>query len=252
MDAMRTAPTTARLNLMACTQTLPKTYDELRTEQAARQAKALLIEQEKMRGANRDKRLQQVPRLFRGKSFADFEAPTSEKRAVKRIAEQFTETFTERLQEGTSLLMHGKPGTGKTFLSLLIYQALVHQDTNVEYQSSLNFLRDTQERKFESFSAFQNVLNHYRQLPLLILDEVTEGSGKSGSLADWERSILFAIIDARYQEKHCTIVITNRSKEAFTERLGVPVADRLLEQGILLGFSWESYRQQRHLSVNHA
>ena len=102
-----------------------------------------------------------------------------------------------------------------------------------------------QEKKFESSAFFQAAINHYRNLPFLIIDEVTEGSGKDGFLAEWEKSILFSVIDARYQERKCTLIISNRTQADLLERLGQPIIDRLSENAIRLGFDWPSYRINR-------
>ena len=187
--------------------------------------------------------LSKIPLRFRHKTWADFKVMYPGQLTVKKAAERFVATFDERLSEGTCLLFQGKPGTGKTFLSLLIYRALAERGVAVSYESSLHFLKAIQEKKFESHAGFNALIDHYRQLPLLIIDEVSEGCGKEGYLAEWERSLLFAVMDARYQEQRCTIVISNRSKPDLIERLGTPIIDRLSENGVMMGFEWDSYRQ---------
>lgn len=191
-----------------------------------------------------------IPLRFRDKTFNEFKIIYPGQLTVKKTAQRFVETFGKRSKEGTCLIFQGKPGTGKTFLSLLIYRALAELNISVAYESSLHFLKSIQEKKFESHGAFNAVLNYYRQLPLLIIDEVTEGCGKDGYLAEWERSILFAVIDARYQEQRCTIVISNRTKSDMVDRLSTPIMDRLIENGIIAGFDWDSYRQHQHISFS--
>lgn len=196
--------------------------------------------------------LAKIPLRFRGKTFENFKIIYPGQLTVRKTAQRFVETFSKRSKEGTCLIFQGKPGTGKTFLSLLIYRALAELGFSVAYESSLHFLKAIQEKKFESHGAFNAVLNYYRQLPLLIIDEVTEGCGKDGYLAEWERSILFAVIDARYQEQRCTIVISNRTKADMVDRLSTPIMDRLIENGIIAGFDWDSYRQHQNGSFSNS
>jgi DNA replication protein DnaC len=87
------------------------------------------------------------------------------------------------------------------------------------------------------------VLEDYSNIHFLIIDEVTEGfSGKSGTLSDWEKKMLFTLIDMRYSKNLCTLVISNRSLGEMIERLGATTYDRLTEKGLSLIFNWNSYR----------
>jgi DNA replication protein DnaC len=184
------------------------------------------------------------PVRFAGKSFADFriDYPPAQKE-VKGIIEKYAATFPDRLADGTSLIFSGKTGTGKTLLGLILFQFLIKKGFRAEYQPSLNFLRLLHEKQFESYHAFQQELQFYKELPFLIIDEVTEGCGKGAYPSDWERHLFRVLIDVRYQANRPTLIITNRTKQELIDRLGEPAIDRLLENGIALAFNWKSYRQ---------
>jgi len=212
-------------------------FEKLREE-------AVKQEEENRRADKIAQFLQKVPLRFRGKEFTHFHAKNADQKRIKTTLERYVSTFQARIKEGTSLIFVGNPGAGKTMLSLAMYQALAKASFTVSYEPSLHFLKLLQEKKFESHASFQILLDFYKRIQFLIIDESTEGSGKGGTLAEWERLLLFAVIDARYQEQLCTVLISNRNKEDLTERLGKPSVDRLLEKGITLAFNWESYRQQ--------
>jgi DNA replication protein DnaC len=180
---------------------------------------------------------------YRNKTFADFTVNCKEQAHIKQAMECYVATFSERLREAASLIFIGRPGTGKTLMALIIYQALARAGYSVEYRSSLNFLRLLQEKQFESYSSLDSLLKHYQQLSFLIVDEVTEGCGKCATPADWERHLLRMVIDARYQAGRPTLVLSNRRREELLERIGEPALDRLAERGATLAFSWQSYRQ---------
>lgn len=187
--------------------------------------------------------LQKILPLYRDKIFSDFETKIDDQARIKKIAERYVETFSERLQEGSGLIFSGCPGTGKTLLSMIIYQALVEVGHSVSYERTLQFLRSLKDANFTSHSAYQSLLDHQKRIPLLIIDEVTKGyGGKGGCLADWEQQMLFDLIDLRYQLKLCTLVISNHTQSDIISRLGNSTIDRLFEKNVFLSFNWGSYR----------
>lgn len=206
--------------------------------------KSTLIEAEKRKAEAIATLLKSVPLRYRTKTFADFMVECDAQNQVKKLIESYANTFGDRLLDGTCLTFLGAPGTGKTFLALILHQYLVHNSFRVEYQPSLNFLRVLQEKQFESYQAGEAFLQYYKKLPFLIIDEVTEGCGKGAYPADWERHLLRMLIDVRYQASRCTLIITNRGKKELIDRLGEPTIDRLSEKGITLAFNWGSYRNK--------
>ena len=211
-------------------------YEAIREE-------AIRHEYEKRQAEKLEQMLQFIPLRFKGKILADFREDYSSQAHIKRIIERYIATFPERLAIGNCLVFHGKPGTGKTMLSLLVYEALARASFTVGYESSLQFLRRFREKEFESDAAFNGLLESYLRKSLLIIDEVTEGVGKNNFPADWERKLLFTLVNTRYEKNLCTIVISNRSKDEMVERLGEPIIDRLSENGLFLAFNWNSYRK---------
>jgi len=188
-------------------------------------------------------RLCKIPKRFQNKAFSDFTINNESQKKVKNVIERFCKTFLERAKDGNNIIFHGNPGTGKTLLSNILYQELVKNNYNCHYESSLNFLKTLQEERHSPSSNFESSLNKFQKYDLLIIDEVTEGCGRATCPSPWETQILFKIIDTRYQNNACTLVITNRSKHDLLIRLGEPTMDRLFEKGIALAFDWESYRK---------
>ena len=212
-------------------------YDAIKAESAKREA-------DKRREERVTHLLKSIPMRFRGKSLDDFTEDYPEQSYIKKIVGRYINTFADRLREGNCLVFHGKPGTGKTMLSLLTYEALAKAGFTVGYESSLQFLRQLKEKEFESSASYTALLESYLRQSLLIIDEVTECVGKSNFPADWERKILFNLINARYEKQLCTIVLTNRHKDEMITRLGEPIVGRLSEKGLFLAFNWTSYRQK--------
>ncbi|MBV9576354.1 MAG: ATP-binding protein [Gammaproteobacteria bacterium] len=201
-----------------------------------------LTREEKEKLQKIEQSLQQVPLMYRGKNFADFNIDYTEQMKVKAIALRYVETFATRLQNGNAILFSGSPGTGKTLLALIIHQALSKAGHYVHYEPGLQFLRTLQEKNMESTTAFSKLSHFYQSMDLLIIDEAAQGRVKGSELLDWEKEMLFTIANVRNQAKLPTLLITNLNKENFYDALSLRIAERFMQQAITLAFNWKSYR----------
>jgi DNA replication protein DnaC len=188
--------------------------------------------------------LQKIPARFRNKSFVDYEAESLGQQKCKNLIERYVNTFEDRLKSGTSLVFMGNPGTGKTLLSLIMFRSLLKSGFLVHYESSLEFIKNLLEVKFKSQSEFIRRMDLFKRPQLLIIDEATESINKNGVPSDIDKQILFQIINHRYADNLCTLIITNRDLPDLKFRLGEPLVDRLSEKGVFIAFNWESYRKK--------
>jgi DNA replication protein DnaC len=188
--------------------------------------------------------MKRIPLRFRGKSFSDYHVESTGQTRIKNLAMRYVETFKVRLDEASGMVFKGSPGTGKTLLSLIIYQQLVQSGFTVRYESSLEFIQDLVDIKFKSQSLFKSNLEAFGEIQLLIIDEVTESVSKDGIPTELQKQVLFQLINKRYENNLCTLIITNRSSHDLQIRLGMPIVDRLLEKSVTLAFDWNSYRQR--------
>lgn len=219
-------------------------YEARLLEFEAIREETLRREMEKRRAECIERAIQKIPMRFRNKSFHDYVVENPGQIRIKNLARRYVDTFKERLIDGSCLILNGKPGTGKTLLSLLIYQELAKKGFNVRYESSLEFISELLNLKFKSETVYQNYINAFENIHFLIIDEVTESVNKGGMPSETEKQALFQIINKRYEKNLCTLVITNRNHEELVNRLGVPMVDRLSEKGISMAFDWNSYRQR--------
>jgi len=202
-------------------------------------------EEEKRKAEIIQEFVSRIPRRFRGKTLADFLVEHENQSRIKQISEKFVITFSDRLKSGANLHFLGMPGTGKTFLALIMCQSIVLMGYSVHYESSLQFLKVLLEKRYESNAAYQILIDYYKRIQFLVLDEITESVTKDGEPSEVERQMLFDVINARYeQENLCTLIISNRDKAELKSRLGCPIIDRLSEKGITLIFDWDSYRNK--------
>lgn len=229
-----------------CRLILGKTFCEKcpecnRIEEEERKRKlAIHEEEEKQRQLERLFNRSGIPIRFRGKSFDNFQADTDGKKLALTKCREFADNFKEHFQQGTTMVLSGSQGTGKSHLALAIAQQLMGR-ASVMYMNTLDAVRavrDTWRR--ESEKSENQVLDELGGIGLLIIDEVGVQYGTEG-----EQVIMFDIINRRYRDMMPTILLTNLDKDGLKNYLGERSFDRLRENGIWIAFSWPSYRVKK-------
>ena len=139
------------------------------------------------------------------------------------------------------MLFLGRPGTGKTHLGCAIAQYLIGKGLTAYYstvQRALRRVKDTWSRDAAESEA--TAIKAMTSVDLLVLDEIGVQFG-----SDTEKTLLFDILNERYERRRPTLLLSNLAKEDVAKFLGERVMDRLREDGgRVLTFDWESYRRK--------
>ena len=62
--------------------------------------------------------------------------------------------------------------------------------------------------------------------------------------SEFEKQILFDVLNQRYEQLKPAILLSNIPTEQLSDYLGERVTDRLRENGgVVIGFDWKSYRR---------
>ncbi len=180
-----------------------------------------------------------IPRRFADATLASYR-PTSE-RAEKVLAacRRYVETWPERYAKGSSLILSGDVGTGKTHLACAVAKAIAAKHkARAAYMTVMQAVRRVRSTYSpDARETEQEVFDRISGLDLLVLDEVGVQSG-----SNHEHTTLFEIINRRYENVLPTIVISNLGLKELSEAIGERLVDRLREQGAVLTFTWDSYR----------
>jgi len=128
---------------------------------------------------------------------------------------KYCEHWESMLTSNRGLLLYGKAGSGKTYLSFAIANELYQQGKAVmaiSISKLLAIIKDS----FDSSGDYgeTDVLNTVRDASLLILDDI----GVEYKTA-WSYEKLYAIIDTRYRANKPVIITTNFSLDALRENL---------------------------------
>lgn len=157
---------------------------------------------------------------------------------MQKAAAQAIGEFLREIKCGAfrTLVLIGTAGTGKTHLAC---------GTVREYGGKYATAPDIVEeiRRAKSFSADQTekqIIDLYSHVKLLVVDEIGRGIAATD-----EKYMLYQIINARYNTRKPTVLISNFTKADFLKYIGVAAADRLVESGDIVEMNGESFRKLR-------
>ena len=161
---------------------------------------------------------------FLRRTFDTFQ-PTSENQRGLRVCKQYADTFRDKQPKynpepgRNGLFITGPKGTGKTHLAAAIANQLMQEGTPVICMTMIDLLERIkrtyeQNRQYGGESSEANLLNTYKNVPLLIIDDM----GKEPA-TEWAVSKIYAIINARYEAYMPTIITTNYTDSELVKRL---------------------------------
>jgi len=127
---------------------------------------------------------------------------------------------------GKNLFISGGNGTGKTHLAMCLAK------DGGTYRVLPDLFREVRENQ----ELEQGVINKYGSCKLLILDEVGRQKG-----TEFERNLLFEIIDRRWNNLLPTTIIGNITQNEFADLCGGAILDRL--RPVVIKFGWGSSRE---------
>lgn len=124
---------------------------------------------------------------------------------ISNLAHKYVERFTRFYEKGLGLLFYGDCGSGKTFISACIGNALVEKEYSV-YMTSISDLVNLMTKNYGNDR--QDIIDKLSSVDLLILDDlgtenITDGR-KSNTI-----ELTYKIIDSRYISNKPMIISTN-------------------------------------------
>ena len=137
--------------------------------------------------------------------------------------------------EFKSLVMIGNAGTGKTHLACGIIR-----EAGGKYRTAPEIVEEM--RRAKSFTANDteaDIIDYYSHISLLVIDEIGRGIAATD-----EKYMLYQILNARYNTRKPTVLISNFTKADFLQYIGVAAADRLVESAEIWELNGESYRRE--------
>jgi len=180
-----------------------------------------------------------IPTRFKDRTLESYLADNAGQKRALAVCKKYVEKWPEQMAKGTSLVLTGGPGTGKTHLACAVAGAVIHEHlSSAKFYTVIEAVRTIKDtyRKDSPISE-QKAINNFLNMKLLILDEVGVQFG-----TEHEKILLFEILNGRYQNCLSTILISNLSATDLEAFLGQRVMDRYRECGAVIAFDWESQR----------
>lgn len=208
-------------------------------EQFAKARKAELIEKlRRYSGGNLRIELQ---------SFDNFD-PRQNPKALA-AAQEYAAGFSDRRSGedcGKGLFLVGVRGVGKSHLAAAITNAVIGQGVGVIFTTAYDLLARIKATYSTQDIDEGAVLNVYRTIPLLVIDD----PGKEQP-TEWSLSRLYSIIDYRYRNLLPVIITSNYGDKELVERLtpqygdrqtALALVDRLFEMCLAVPMGGQSWR----------
>ncbi len=185
-----------------------------------------------------------IGRRFQMRTFDNFVCTTDGQRKCFEIAKEYADGFKAHAQIGEGLFFAGTVGTGKTHLAAAIAIKLLNDGVPVIFRTGIDVFADIRKAYDGGRVSESDITETYKTVDLLVIDDL----GKE-KMTEWAASMLFGIINARYEKMLPTIITTNLDTEALRRTLGdeqtraQAIISRLQETSIVVTMVWSDYRR---------
>lgn len=208
------------------------------------------VQERARRKARIDKLLQNsgIEKRFQLRTFERFVTDTPERKRAYKITRDYAENFEAELAAGEGLYIEGTYGTGKTHLAAAIGLYLMEREYSVVMKTSFKLLNEIKKAFDDPERSEYQIMRAYEKCDLLIIDDL----GKE-QCTDWSMSVLYSIVNERYEALKPIIITTNFSSDDLIRALTPKgygsqkieaIISRLREVSKALTMAWEDYRSK--------
>ncbi len=212
---------------------------KIEAEETERQRKAYIQKLYKNSG---------IPPRYMDKTFKNYKADKLNQ-STYNGAKFYAENYILMRKNGKGLRLVGPCGIGKTHLAAAIAQTTIEMGFEVIFLTPIELFSQIK-KTYSNGGDEYSVLNKYKQVELLILDDL----GKE-QVTEWGLKQLYDIINYRYDYKKTLIITTNYSDDDLIKRYTLngddstarAIVSRLKEMTVyspLCGDDWRGKREQ--------
>lgn len=188
---------------------------------------------ERMRKIEKLKKLSLLGERYKNATFENSKTGinSSFDRAFKRC-HKYCELYEETIKNGYGIYLFGDKGTGKTHLTACMANELLSKCVPVLFTNLFEIskaVKSTFNR--ESSLTEQNLIERFSNIEVLFFDDLGTEIFSKSSGDTWLQSLLFDIINKRYNNKKATIFSSNHSLNELINKSGIAekTVDRISE-----------------------
>lgn len=166
---------------------------------------------------NKNKRLEKFKKYsimdnnFNQCTFENYIFTDDFSKKLYKISKGYCDKWNLMFDKNISLLIHGEPGNGKTYIASCIANELIKKNVSVVAISSIGLLKRIQESYRNGYGedTETDMINTLQICELLILDDL--GAEYRNTNSDWAEKTIYSVIDARYRARKPIIITSNLS-----------------------------------------
>lgn len=177
-----------------------------------------------------------IPERFKNRTLSAYVASGDGQKRALAFAADYVDRFGE---SGQCAIFCGRPGTGKTHLSVGIALAVMEHGRSAMFTTVQRMVRRVKETfRKDSSESESDVFAMLVYPELLIIDEIGVQFG-----SEFEKNLMFDLLNERYEKSRQTLLLSNLTTSEIKAFLGDRIYDRLKEDGgKCVSFDWSSWR----------
>lgn len=189
-----------------------------------------------------------IRKRYQQRTFERFVQDTPGRKRAYKIARDYAESFDKARENGEGLYIEGTYGTGKTHLAAAIALFLTEQEYSVVMKTSFDLFEEIKSTFDDSERTEHQVIKAYKECDLLVIDDL----GKE-QCTDWSMSMLYAIVNERYEAMRPMIITTNfgsddlirvMTPKGFGSQKIEAIISRLREVSRPISMVWKDFRSE--------
>lgn len=156
---------------------------------------------------------------FKKKTFSNFKLSTEYQKNPKIQAMSYCKKFED---EKGSVLLTGRPGTGKTHLGIAIMMQLVNKNIGCIYTEYISLIMRLKQCCMDTVN-YNKEINKYKNATVLFIDDLLKGQ-----TSEADRKYIYEIVNYRYMTEKPIIISTEKSLKDLME-YDAAIASRIIE-----------------------
>ncbi|MCP3663981.1 MAG: ATP-binding protein [Gammaproteobacteria bacterium] len=214
-------------------------------EEEARRDRAELFKTNKLNVARTIFNRSCIPKRYQSRGMNTYvpDCPAAER--IKKILTSYIQNIDRAMESGTSFLFTGGPGTGKTHLANAIAMNAISLGRTAMYISAVDCIAKVKKSWLRNSEESEDcMIDKFSKFYLLIIDEIG-----LGMITEKEKSIIFRVVNRRYEEELPTIGISKFNRARLQKMVGEELVSRLESGGGgNLMFNWKDYRLKNSIN----